>query len=162
MKKISVRLPGWNFSPVWASRDAIFSPVDRAEIPHVIDKKFQHGLKMHKRMSGTLVYKNKYKKQRFSPSHSVPARAEISHVIAFFFQLGQPGWNICPGWNAPCNQPLCPRAKSYFHSTGARCQIPPSRVFRDAECAGTEFERSLNCRQENLECGDRWFGLQFW
>ena len=49
-------LPGWNFSPVWDTRDEIFSPVDRAEIPNVIDKKFQSGLKIHKRMRRTLVY----------------------------------------------------------------------------------------------------------
>ena len=83
--KRSLRLHEENFSPVWATRDEIFSPVDRAEIPHVIDKKFQPGLKIHKRMRRTLVYNNKYKKQRFPPSHSVSGRPEISHVIAFFF-----------------------------------------------------------------------------
>ena len=36
-------------------------------------------------MRRTLVYNNKYKKQRFPLSHSVSAQAEISHVIAFFF-----------------------------------------------------------------------------
>ena len=57
--------PGWTFSPVWATRDEIFSPVDRVKIPHVIDKKFQPGLKIHKRMRRTLVYNNKYKKIKF-------------------------------------------------------------------------------------------------
>ena len=69
------------FSPGWT-----FSPVDKAEIPHVINKKFQPGLKVHIRMRRTLVYNNKYKKQWFSPSHSVSARPEISHVIVFFFK----------------------------------------------------------------------------
>ena len=98
--KRSLRLHENNFSPVWATRGEIFSPVDRAEISHVIDKKFQPGLKIYKRMRRTHVYNNKSKKQRFPPSHSVSALAEISNVIAFSFQPGQ------PGWNSPCNQPL--------------------------------------------------------
>ena len=58
-----------------------------------MDKKFQPGLKIHKRMRRTLVYDNKYKKQRFPPSHSVSAWAEISHEIAFFLKPGKPEEN---------------------------------------------------------------------
>ena len=92
----SKRLITWGFS----ARDELSSQAS------YIDKKFQLGLKIYKRMRRTLVCNNKYKKQRFPPSHSVSARSEISHVIAFFFEPSQPCWNFSPGWNSPCNQPL--------------------------------------------------------
>ena len=80
--KRSLRLHEENFSPVWATREEIFSPFDWAEIPHVIDKKSPPGLQIRKRMRRTLVY---------SPGWNFPCNR------GFFFS---------PGWNSPCNQPL--------------------------------------------------------
>ena len=85
--KRSLRLHEENFSPgCWAETSAEMRFLARLiglKFPHVISKIFQPRLKIHKRMRRTLVYNNKYKKQRFPLS--VSARAEISHVIAFFF-----------------------------------------------------------------------------
>ena len=95
--KPSWELPGWNFSLVWATQDEIFIQVHRAKITHVIDKKFQPRLKIHKRR---MHFEVKFKR-RFT------ARVEISHVIVRKFQPGQ------PGWKSPCNQVSF---KSIFHT----------------------------------------------
>ena len=141
-RKFQPGLPGWNFSPVWATRDEIFNPVVRTEISHVMAKRFQPGLKIHKRMRRTLVYSNKYKKQRFPPSHSVLARAEISHVIVFFFPARSTGLKLYPGL-IPCNQPL-----SCKYSCTCKC---PLNLYFDGACVIICLKKKLYCILQNLK-----------
>ena len=81
MKKISAQAAGMKLQPglSWGTRDEIFSPIDRAEIPHVIDRKFQPGLKF----GLSMCFEVKFKREITAWVNPVESssRAESLHVI---------------------------------------------------------------------------------